>query len=145
MNVKTQMTGAALLVAAVLIFFPACDANRRYAVLSFLFDGVPKPESGEPKQARGEEKRPGADAENKGYFQHGPYAARLCDGCHEPRSNKLLLPKEELCLFCHAMPVNRSTVHGPLAAGGCMVCHDPHGTSPRAPGLGRKGLLPLLP
>jgi predicted CXXCH cytochrome family protein len=54
----------------------------------------------------------------------------MCDGCHEPQTNKLLLPVEELCLNCHEIfSVVKKTVHGPLASGGCIVCHNPHGST----------------
>ncbi len=119
------------LIFAVLAFIPACEPNRRYAVLSFFFDGVPKPgteDQGQKTRDTGESK---SEQEKRSFYQHGPYAARICDGCHQPGTNKLILPKEELCTFCHTLSVQKR-VHGPLAAGGCTICHDPHGTTNRA-------------
>ncbi len=119
------------LISAALAFLHACEPNKRYAVLSLFFDGVPRPGSNEELTGKdtGESK---SAREKKTFYQHGPYAARICDGCHEPRTNKLVLPKEELCVFCHVLSAKNTRVHGPLAAGGCTVCHDPHGTFNRA-------------
>jgi predicted CXXCH cytochrome family protein len=82
-------------------------------------------------------KRPGAGAvsvASKGnevaqaYTQHGPYAAKLCEGCHQRQTNKLLMAKEDLCYNCHELSIKKRIIHGPVASGGCTVCHDPHGS-----------------
>jgi predicted CXXCH cytochrome family protein len=106
-------------------------------VLCLLFDGVPPPKGmepcdGTPGGAAGGAviAKAGNDAENKAgrYTEHGPYAAKLCEGCHMRQTNKLILPMEDLCLNCHALDTSTKNMHGPLAAGGCVVCHNPHGS-----------------
>jgi predicted CXXCH cytochrome family protein len=62
------------------------------------------------------------------YKAHGPFAAKLCDACHNKRDNTLLMPIESLCLNCHHLNINKKYIHGPVASGGCRVCHDPHGS-----------------
>ena len=119
-------------VTAALVAISACAPDTRYRALSFFFDGVPLP--GEQKhnyddttvagrklkQARGAAPRARS---------HGPYAAKMCDACHERGgSNKLLMPVEKLCLGCHDLNLQTRKIHGPVASGGCRVCHDPHGS-----------------
>ena len=71
-----------------------CEGKTRYQVLSFFFDGVPPPE--ELKQEGGKEGKKVTAQPQSTYREHGPYAARLCNSCHERGSNKLLVPIEEL-------------------------------------------------
>ncbi len=108
---------------AAMFVIAGCEAQTRYQVLSFFFDGVPAPED----QVTGEV-HPGAEgqaAKSEGGTKHGPYAARMCTACHDQNTNTLLLPKTELCFKCHILNTGRRQ-HGPVAAGGCLVCHDPH-------------------
>lgn len=115
-----------LFLITILIAASSCSENKRYAVLSFFFDGVPRPGDRSDIMRKGRKKAPKA---GKKFYQHGPYAAKLCTGCHESGSNVLIMPKEELCIHCHVLPADVNKLHGPLAAGGCTVCHDPHGTA----------------
>ena len=120
----------AVLLSAVLIV--GCSRDTTYRVLSVFFDGVPAP--GSPKDSliddRGRRKSAPDTARRIRYGEHGPYAAKLCDGCHlRGGSFKLIMPIEELCFHCHTITVDRKKVHGPLASGGCRVCHEPHGSS----------------
>ena len=117
-------TGAALLIG--------CNAKSRYEILSTLFDGVPPPQppAGAPAAGRGS-----AGAVNAVAVQelkprdHGPYAARLCNACHESAAtNALVVPREQLCFRCHEIKLDKKYIHGPLASGGCLSCHDPHGS-----------------
>jgi predicted CXXCH cytochrome family protein len=104
-----------------------CEGKSSYKVLSFFFDGVPLP--GETNKAGAKKEDPTAAANKKEiYREHGPYAAKQCEGCHVRGSNKLLFPIEELCLRCHAMNISKQYIHGPLASGGCKICHEPHGS-----------------
>lgn len=101
--------------------------EQRYKVLSFLFDGVPshkKGDAGSVKTASGK------NIPQTVNIEHGPYAARLCEGCHQRGSNKLIMPIEALCLNCHTFRTDKR-LHGPIASGGCKVCHDPHTSSNR--------------
>lgn len=113
------------LAAAVLI---GCSATTRHKVLGTLFDGVPPPRGAEPSAAGPTTATTiGAPSAAPHGSQHGPYAARLCDACHATgAANALVAPRDELCLRCHEIDLDRAYVHGPLASGGCLVCHDPH-------------------
>ncbi len=113
---------------AAALAFTGCAPETRYQVLSFFFDGVP-PLREERTGGAGVENSP-ATAKQR-YGEHGPYAARLCDACHIQGSNNLVLPKEELCLRCHVLKLDRAMLHGPLASGNCVICHGPHGSSNR--------------
>lgn len=121
---------SALLLAGVL----GCQAKARYQALCLLFDGVPTPPGMVPCDGS---TRPGAGAVSVAsngnevaqvYTQHGPYAAKLCEGCHQRQTNKLLMAKEDLCYNCHELSIKKRVIHGPVASGGCTVCHDPHGS-----------------
>ncbi len=125
---KIRISGAGFVLIAALILLTACEANRRYEILSFFFDGVPLPETGEAGGPE-EDQPAGAGQQKNRVYQHGPFGARFCSACHDKNTNRLILPEEELCLFCHTLPRKYSWLHGPLAAGGCTVCHDPHVTS----------------
>jgi predicted CXXCH cytochrome family protein len=110
-----------------------CSPAARYQVLSFLFDGVPAPgaRNGDGGKQPVAEPQPGA-LRKPHYGEHGPYAARLCNGCHEPgATNVLVLPAEQLCFKCHDLDLGKKYVHGPIASGGCRVCHDPHSSQYR--------------
>ncbi len=130
---KTWFILCTLTLAAASMF--GCEAHTRYRVLCVLFDGVPTPKGEIP--CNGSPPAPGSvqaaegKAENAsagGYIQHGPYAAKLCEGCHQRQTNKLLLDTGDLCLYCHVLSTMKKHVHGPVASGGCIVCHDPHGS-----------------
>jgi predicted CXXCH cytochrome family protein len=118
---------AALLLCASAALLAACTSPSGHRVLTFFFDGVPPlPAPGTPGA--------GARAGESGVAtpvarprSHGPYAAKLCDGCHvSGTGNALVVPVTELCQRCHVIGSGRKFVHGPLNAGGCVVCHDPH-------------------
>jgi predicted CXXCH cytochrome family protein len=121
------------MLIAIFFFFSSflcgCAPEKRYKVLSFFFDGVPNPAE-MPKQVQ---RGPGGGAEppvvKKTYRMHGPYAAKLCSGCHQRGTNILILPIEKLCLNCHIIQMNKKYIHGPVASGGCKICHEPHGSS----------------
>ena len=104
-----------------------CEGKAAYQVLSFFFDGVPPP--GGPKQEVDKAGKKVAAQVQSTYREHGPYAARMCNGCHDRGSNKLLLPIEELCFQCHTLNIKKKYIHGPLASGGCKICHAPHGSN----------------
>lgn len=104
-----------------------CDPQARYRTLSFFFDGVPEPRTAAPAAGGAAPAQSGGAGASR-YIQHGPYAARLCEGCHAPGGNKLIMRIEELCIHCHVFDFTGKKIHGPLASGGCTACHDPHGS-----------------
>lgn len=118
---------AAVAMCALALLPMACSGPRGHRILTFFFDGVP-PLGGPAGAEAG--RRPGETLAPSGAIlasEHGPYAAKLCDGCHEPgRGNALLVPADQLCGRCHALDLGKKFVHGPLNAGGCLLCHDPH-------------------
>ncbi|MBP8845523.1 MAG: hypothetical protein KBF21_06330 [Thermoanaerobaculia bacterium] len=113
---------AALAIAALLL--AGCSNRKHHRVLSFFFDGVPDPAvvvSASPEI----EVNIGRQLVRPG--EHGPYAAKLCDSCHDSKAtNALVAPIDQLCIGCHELGETQAYVHGPLASGGCTVCHDPH-------------------
>lgn len=115
-----------LICAAALVLLCGCEAKTRYQVLSFFFDGVPPPEdrivngdTGAVMKKPEQQQKPS---------KHGPFAARMCNACHDSNTNALLLPRDKICLKCHVLETARRQ-HGPVASGGCLVCHDPHRSS----------------
>lgn len=125
MNIARIAVVAALFATATAA---GCAPETRYEVLSFFFDGVPKPGEGRSELRGTEDNAPGALPR---YGEHGPYAAKLCDACHLQGSNKLVVDREELCVRCHVLKLDRKMLHGPLASGNCEICHGPHGSSNR--------------
>lgn len=118
---------AAAGLCAVAVLSVACSEAKNHHILTVFFDGVPplgSPERAGDGGAGRSQAGAGMAVEN---HEHGPYAAKYCDGCHEPgRGNVLVAPAEKLCERCHDLDLRKSFVHGPLVAGGCLVCHDPH-------------------
>jgi len=119
-------------LAALAALSIGCTPASRHGVLTFFFDGVP------PLKVAEEQEQPvvaaahGAPLRRVGYREHGPYAARLCNACHEPGAgNALVAPREKLCFKCHDLKLDKKYIHGPLASGGCTVCHDPHSSQYR--------------
>ncbi len=122
----------ALIIGVVAIFgILGCQPETRYKTLSFFFDGVPNPQKKDQAQSNNANNANKNAAEKVRYREHGPFAAKLCGGCHVPGTNNLIAPIEELCLRCHTTVVltGKKKIHGPGASGGCKVCHEPHGSA----------------
>lgn len=104
-----------------------------YRTRSFFFDGVPDPQNKKqavPSDRSGHE--PARSTTKTSYSEHGPFASRHCEGCHNrDLTNNLVVPKEQLCFQCHEFQMNKKYIHGPLASGGCLACHDPHNSKYR--------------
>ncbi len=117
---------AAIALAILAVGALGCSATTRYKMLSLFFDGVPRPpEPAPPAAAAGVDS--GRPTRAAGHFEHGPYAAKLCNGCHQAGAmNTLVAAGDELCFRCHALRLDKRHVHGPLASGGCLACHQPH-------------------
>jgi len=123
---KVRIVASTACVGALLFF--GCSATSRHKALTIFFDGVP------PLDAPLAEKGPlvtattiGVPSKQNTGSEHGPYAAKLCNACHEGgATNALVAPNDELCYRCHTIKLDRMFIHGPLASGGCLVCHDPH-------------------
>ena len=104
-----------------------CSATARHKTLTMFFDGVPPQGAPSAGPARPQTATTiGSPSVIPVGSERGPYAARLCDACHQRGTNALVAPQEALCLRCHQLDLDKAYVHGPLASGGCLVCHDPH-------------------
>jgi predicted CXXCH cytochrome family protein len=127
---KSRLT-AGLLLAAVLPL--ACSSANRHRLLSIFFDGVPPQGSGAAVAPPSAAESGGPAERQAAHSEHGPFAARLCQACHQTGAmNALVAPGDELCFRCHDLRLDKPYVHGPLASGGCLVCHDPHRSRYRA-------------
>ncbi len=120
-------------IASLAMLSIGCDATSRHAVLSVFFDGVPPPQIAvAPAGMQTPGPASGTASRQVGYRGHGPYAARLCNACHESAAtNALVAPREQLCFKCHEFKLDKKYIHGPLASGGCTACHDPHSSQYR--------------
>ena len=119
-----------------------CDEETTYKVLSFFFDGVPKPgaenpvdelvqtlvdtlsDSTEQNIAAANQRPPEQEL-----FIHKPYRERRCDDCHQSGfGQKLVAARVDLlCQTCHEdFAVKKKYTHGPVAVGQCLTCHNPH-------------------
>jgi len=121
------MRSGKVLCAFVLMiaFLTACEERTRYKTLSLFFDGVPDPDKVVSAPQTSEKSKWAPVGK---HASHGPYAAKMCNACHEQRTNALIMPIEELCFKCHSLDITKKYLHGPVAAGGCRVCHEPHGS-----------------
>jgi predicted CXXCH cytochrome family protein len=116
-----------LICLAGMVMLCGCEAQTRYKVLSFFFDGVPPPQDQSLLANVADAKGPDGEHVPRA-SKHGPYEAKMCAACHDPNTNALLLPRDKLCFKCHEVRTGRRQ-HGPFASGGCLVCHDPHRSS----------------
>jgi predicted CXXCH cytochrome family protein len=130
MNRALARPGAGILLAAACAacsLLAACSAATRHKVLTSLFDGVPPMRTTSPEAAQPRAGGESAASRLARPREHGPYAAHLCGACHDSAAtNALVVPKDQLCMRCHELRLDRKFVHGPVASGGCLVCHDPH-------------------
>ena len=103
-----------------------CATKENFKDLSFFFDGVPDPSKVGKKGYKSRKGDATAPVSEQHASQHGPYAAKLCEACHNRSTNALVRPIEQLCANCHDIQLDKKWIHGPLASGGCRVCHLPH-------------------
>ena len=119
----------------------ACAESTRYRVLSFFFEGVPKP--GEALAAAGDTDGEhaavtdgeGQPADEEGVVAtgpvarlHPPYQQFRCGVCHNPNAGGVMKsPQEGLCRACHEIPGDLRFAHGPVSVSDCLFCHHHHG------------------
>lgn len=125
-----QLAAISVALLGALALSLGCSNAKHHRVLAFFFDGVPDPAAAVASTAPAVEASLGRQLVLPG--EHGPYAAKLCNSCHDAqRASALIVPAEQLCLRCHEFDTTRAYVHGPLASGGCLVCHEPHSSPNR--------------
>lgn len=137
MTARSQLGGGVAKLAALALvafgataLFAGCSNAKHHRVLSLFFDGVPDPDAVVVSTSPAVEASVGRQLVRPG--EHGPYAAKLCNSCHDAqRASALIVPAEQLCLRCHEFDTTKAFVHGPLASGGCLVCHEPHSSANR--------------
>ncbi len=157
MNRYTRVLLIGIALAAVALG-QACQQTTKHKILSTLFDGVPpletqtregstpSAESDVEKAAlegateRGSRTRRTQPPRPSGMVKHPPFAARMCEGCHQVRRAASVAPmgfslraeKDKLCSMCHedmsqeALRERYRWIHGPVQYGACLECHNPH-------------------
>ena len=127
----------------MMVFIAGCsDPLTRHNVLSTLFDGVPElppveqlceDHMGDKYKefydalAIAEQEKGGEGSEKRIFSKHPPFAEKKCQGCHDfKKTNRLIVPKNELCYVCHKDFIKGKYIHGPIAVGDCLACHLPH-------------------
>ncbi len=137
----TVRTVSKYLSAALLFLFffagLSCSVKKNYKTLSFFFDGVPKPGTGEEQKTGQREPGPAAPgkpgaikpvSQVKIVSSHPAYTQRKCRDCHNTQSISFLKEKKDrFCYTCHKQEnYTGAYLHGPVAVGACLACHLPH-------------------
>ncbi len=148
------LAGAGLCVPPVLL--ASCADSTKHRLLTFFFDGVPKPGEEAPVEGyrgigRGATSRPFNRATMRPssagvVYAHTPYAQNKCGGCHERSTGRLIVSeKEGLCRICHTKAFDDARyVHGPVAVNACYFCHHYHSSGRPAMLLDEPSALCLL-
>lgn len=138
---RTVITGSRylsiLLLFLSLFILPGCSVKKNHKILSFFFDGVPKPGEETTKEKEADKtttrsqvpKKPETTTKLvKMVSRHPPYVERECKECHQVKSLTFLRnQKDALCFTCHDRDDFQGTyLHGPAAVGACLACHLPH-------------------
>ncbi len=157
MNRYTRALLIGMALAAVTLG-QACQQTTKHKILSTLFDGVPPLETEAPEGStppaesdvetaavegateRKSRARQNQTPRSSGMVKHPPFAARMCEGCHQVRQSASVAPmgfslraeKDKLCSLCHedmsqeALQQRYRWIHGPVQYGACLECHNPH-------------------
>jgi predicted CXXCH cytochrome family protein len=133
---RRSTTDYRLSTILLLLLLAACSPERRYQILSHIFDGVPPPGTVQAEPPRQDALLPPVPSAGQAPFAapqyfasvHQPYADRRCEQCHALDEMGLpVLPDQIGCLRCHGEEALREGWdHGPAAFGVCRACHDPH-------------------
>lgn len=122
----TIMSAGAMLVATVLVNWLGGGAARAQVAPSGV-PGVEVPPPGSRTCAKECHKE---ILNHK--VMHGPVESN-CGACHllvgDPQDHKFVfvVPKDQLCAKCHALP-HENSMHRPVTEGKCLSCHDAHGS-----------------
>ncbi|MBI4602052.1 MAG: hypothetical protein HY721_08830 [Planctomycetes bacterium] len=133
----TSRTGPRAL-ALLLLLAAGCSRERRHAVLTFFFDGVPPLDAvgaAAPEVSSQFIREGTLQVTRLDMVRHKPFERNECTGCH-PKERSFWLEQDfdriGLCFKCHEHEPFRdrleklSFVHGPVAVKSCLLCHDPH-------------------
>lgn len=147
---RTPHSGSGYLVGLVVslsMLMMACAPTTRYRVMSFFFDGVPRPEgveNGRPghmdyastsltpfqasMQALREQRGEVSSPQPVFLSIHQPVAENKCGQCHDPRVDFNQMARDaSLCDRCHLdQRQEEGWDHGPINIGTCVPCHTPH-------------------
>lgn len=134
---KKKIVSLLLLSLVVSVTIVRCTSEKRFKVLSFIFDGVPDPS----KKATNDSialsnSTSSSDTLKKNIsntvipesYMHKPYEEHKCTSCHSGEfSNELIKPVPDLCYTCHEdFSTKYQLLHGPVASGYCTACHNQH-------------------
>ena len=125
-----------ILFISVLLILVSCSQQKRYEYLSYIFDGVPQPDSTviisdtnnlatkTTSTTNSEPVKVKADT----VYNHPPAEDNGCNNCHEIDKSYALIEKQPtLCFNCHDdFSKKFKELHGPVMVGNCTACHDPH-------------------
>jgi predicted CXXCH cytochrome family protein len=134
-TVRTASKYISVILLFLFIFiWPGCSVKKNYKVLSFFFDGVPKPDQETQKDKDTDKTAPRTQESIKPgklvkiESRHQAYTERKCRECHNVKSIAFLKEKKAgLCFTCHKEEkYSGDYLHGPVAVGACLACHLPH-------------------
>lgn len=132
-----QWVGVAVLLLSAAAVISSCTPEKKYEVLSFFFDGVPRPGETAPEQEISPQymgnRKPRGPA-RLDLVQHEPYRRNQCKKCHPEESSLFIAERAPrgICYWCHEHEefqqrlAESEFLHGPVAVESCLVCHDPH-------------------
>ena len=113
-----------LAIGACALWSVSCSVETRYRVLTFFFEGVPRPGESPKKEA-------GATIENPRLEHpvsfHRSFRNDRCTDCHTGKKRPLKEAVPNLCWRCHPRPVEaKPWNHAPARVGDCRACHADH-------------------
>lgn len=128
------MMGLGLLLFGLMGLWTGCTPEKRYKVLSFLFDGVPDPNAPVVRSAGSgdEASTTQPTAGNRGPVQsiHKPFADNQCSSCHKSDTTggyEVSAVNPTICLDCHqTVTTQHPVMHAPVVSKACLWCHSPH-------------------
>lgn len=128
-----------IIIFLTVSIFLGCSAEVKYKLLSFVFDGVPKPVDDNMVYAADTttfKLNNSIDSvdnkvEEKQIFIHLPYKNKECNACHDQKNvGKLISEMPDVCYSCHIdYNAQHNVLHGPVAGGFCNSCHSPHSST----------------
>lgn len=110
-----------------------CGVKKNHKLLSFFFDGVPKPGEEKTQEGPGDVQKTGKSPAKQDDWvkmksRHPDYFKNVCNNCHDRSAKNFLKEsKKRLCYSCHdEKKFDGKYIHGPVAVSDCLSCHLPH-------------------